>query len=703
MNLVDPDLCKRQRLQLPWEDDSNPFLRDLFGPAAQSQSSAALNPEWSPKYLLEVSQAIARQKVVEQSEEQAAGFLKSFFRNTDLGKVSRRVTFTAPTEGERSVAIEKWKLIISINPAASIVGRQLILCSDAPDAFAKSDLILQDTFRSKAPSTLNSRSGSFLEFLRWATNAVPDTEGLGSSRLYPISEPVCYDYLCFLRQSKAAPTAASKFKESVAFCFGLIGLDGAETCLQSRRIQGVALESFAQKDMDRSMDDFLVEHVQLFEQSAANLSSGPDKIFMGFVCALIHFRARMSDTFNCLMEPVLDLNSQGEGFVQVDVRETKTGKTLSRMRKRLPLVGSATGISKVPWAAEWLKDRAAHSLNSTDLALMPGISRHGRFTDKRMCTGEFCLKVREMIIVLGGSIPRGLRLGSHSAKHTLLSWTAKAGVRISIRRILGGHIKASEGSAVIYSRDALAGPLRELFRVLDSVHSGRFRPDETRSGRWTEEERTPPGDIVDLEPLPAQGVQGHVDVDKSEDSDGFAVVLYSCASCSMKFKDPENLVSCSKCQALGCHHCLPSIENEGDVVCYSCFHQDADDRARQEISSSSDSDSYSDSEKQRVDSSDSEAAKAAEAVASALNKDEPAHTFALGRRASGSLDDCLVQHRKFKTIHLCGNFDSDLLSCGRSCCEATHVQLLSLPAFPFPKCKDCFGTLPEAPLSANAS
>ena len=41
-------------------------------------------------------------------------------------------------------------------------------------------------------------------------------------------------------------------------------------------------------------------------------------------------------------------------------------------------------------------------------------------------------------------------------------------------------------TTLVYSRDALSGPLRALCALLHQVRSGQFDPDNTRSGRWTE-------------------------------------------------------------------------------------------------------------------------------------------------------------------------------------------------------------------------
>ena len=72
--------------------------------------------------------------------------------------------------------------------------------------------------------------------------------------------------------------------------------------------------------------------------------------------------------------------------------------------------------------------------------------------------------------------------GTHSAKATVLSWASKYGISHDDRRLLGYHAAAGDKSMLTYSRDAMAGPLREMARVVRDIKAGVFRPDTTRSG-----------------------------------------------------------------------------------------------------------------------------------------------------------------------------------------------------------------------------
>ena len=69
----------------------------------------------------------------------------------------------------------------------------------------------------------------------------------------------------------------------------------------------------------------------------------------------------------------------------------------------------------------------------------------------------------------------GRKITSHSCKSTLLSYLAKFGCGIATREILGGHVSHLK-SVLTYSRDGLAGPLRELEQVLENIRAGKFFP-----------------------------------------------------------------------------------------------------------------------------------------------------------------------------------------------------------------------------------
>jgi len=191
---------------------------------------------------------------------------------------------------------------------------------------------------------------------------------------------------------------------------------------------------------------------------------------------------RFGDLVRMAHEPVLDL-FEGVGFLQGSVLRQKTSGPTPSLP--LPVVALAGGVTGKPWAARWLAARAACGVRAdrrSGLTPMLGLSG---WLSRRMRTHEAGHWIREFATSLT-QLPTEVvkSFGASSFKPTLLSWVAKFGIDTGSRRLLGYHVKPKDKSVLIYSRDALAKPLRELGGVLDSVRRGSFLPDSDRSGRF---------------------------------------------------------------------------------------------------------------------------------------------------------------------------------------------------------------------------
>ena len=102
----------------------------------------------------------------------------------------------------------------------------------------------------------------------------------------------------------------------------------------------------------------------------------------------------------------------------------------------------------------------------------------------RLTASEASVWMRELLEECLPDSSTRAGLGTHSCKATRLAWCGRAGLPERVRRLLGYHIKPGDVSMLTYSRDAVAGPLRELGGLLIEVRKGRFLPDASRSGRW---------------------------------------------------------------------------------------------------------------------------------------------------------------------------------------------------------------------------
>ena len=351
---------------------------------------------------------------------------------------------------------------------------------------------------------------------------------------------------------------------------------------------------------------------------------------------------------------------------------------------------------------------------------MNAIKVGGQWSDSRLRSLEAATWVAEILRKHGAPILPGQRFGTHSAKSTLLSWCAKAGVRLDVRTILGYHSSGAAESSLLYARDALAGPLRSLERVLIHVREGRFHPDETRSGRWDisapatatkMDYKTSiiPGidfDAVSNVSISDNGLSPRSPDIVSDDRMGMggseeveissnvhpALVKFTCNSCLVEYSDARTIWTCDECSQDGCSTCLPLSVVLGRLICDACNLAFLNDKTPVQIHvpspQTSSSESSSESEEEGNTDAEAEAVEiAAEAVSESV----------LGRQPAKNPDDFVVQHKGTKMLHMLRRTDdeSKSLTCGRIITDK-FVVFHFVPTFSWPKCKICFGTLKDA-------
>lgn len=215
-------------------------------------------------------------------------------------------------------------------------------------------------------------------------------------------------------------------------------------------------------------------------------------MFAGFVILCVEGRLRGADAQRLLGEPVLDVDHKGWGFIEFGFRETKTSVARNQSMRLLQGAALALGPGGGMWAREWIRLRRKQGLDvGTDGCMMLTPNPEGEgWLQRKLTMTEATTWMRSILKEAGVGDERLITVAFHSLKATLLSWCAKAGIPLKSRRLLGHHAKRGDKSVLEYSRDAMAGPLRELEKIRQDVFQEVFLPDETRSGRYraTQEE-----------------------------------------------------------------------------------------------------------------------------------------------------------------------------------------------------------------------
>ena len=238
-----------------------------------------------------------------------------------------------------------------------------------------------------------------------------------------------------------------------------------------------------------------------------------DRIFCGTVLVMVYSRSRWSDLQRA-ESIIIDRDCSGVlRFLECMVSS----------HVFLHAVAPCQGITEDTWAECWLSCRASMNLELGRLPLLLAPNTSGAPTKRPLSSEEMKLWTRHILTRFGCDLS-GRMITSHSCKSTLLSYAAKHGVGWDDRLVLGGYIGHLK-SAITYSRDALAKPLSVLNDMLADIRRGYFRPDETRSGRFTQQKHR------DLDASDSVGSWEHVGAESNLQQSVCPVVLTKCYLC----------------------------------------------------------------------------------------------------------------------------------------------------------------------------
>ena len=634
----------------PWE--SNPWLRQVLGVGARGGEGPALGPGLAPLATGPGSAAPATLALASS----APGRLGPAFARAV--RCLRDGAWADLVEQRRAATLAKWFLLIGVDLCSFALGRDMVASSLSLVGESELQESLVDTFAGKSTGTLESRASAMMCFADWAVRT--------GRRPFPAKEADVYEYTRHLRESGSAPTKANTFLAASAFCGHVLGLDGALAAAASPRVRGAALRLADRKRPLAQRPPLSVDQANKPEAAVFDEPCVQDRVAAGFFVFMYLGRIRFSDAqaVESLEADFLPGTDPLFGFVEGKARRVKTGAAPGKRDRLLPMVAPAQGVHNRAWGPEWLKVRAAAGLSEgPGVPLLPAF-RGGRWLQRPLQLGEASDLLRLLIARAGGAVPDDsqplLALGTHSLKATTLSWAAKFGLPIEVRRQLGYHSQPGDKSVVTYSRDAAALPLRELGRVLSAVRARTFMPDCTRSGRFAE---------CGTEQAKAKGPERRP------------------ASAGGRSRSPtEASASRSWTEAGSAGRAGPAAPRAG-----AKRPAPASSSPGRSSSSSSSSGSSSSSSSCRSIGDEAGVRDATERVARAF-------ATSAGRAAAGDRGEVVWEHSASGCCHLGKATDEERLACGR---PRGPAYARSAKVFMWPRCRQCFGTLsgdgPQAP------
>eukprot|EP00435_Cladocopium_sp_Y103_P074270 s20_g47.t1 len=348
---------------------------------------------------------------------------------------------------------------------------------------------LEECLASKATSTIGKRLGSMSKFATFCES--------NKMTIFPLCEKSLYAYMSSVHTNPQSSASAGKsFLEAVRLSAAILGLHGLEECKVPQRVAGLA-ELLAKKaPCIKQAAALTVAQVSKLEELCCTSESLQDRATIGGSLMMLYSCARASDAARAIRLTVDRVQTDDRlpasavaGFVEAGVLGHKGARSQVHKRTLLPLVAPMLGVTGNPWWDAWLQARDALGMDIAGELSHPLLSRfteNGTALEIPLQASDIGRFLRNILQVEHRKVNE---VRSHSLKVTPLTWLAKAGCALSVRRSLGHHLDPSSKSAVIYSRDAMAPTLRELCRVVQLIASKEFQPDNTRSGRFVSEVR----------------------------------------------------------------------------------------------------------------------------------------------------------------------------------------------------------------------
>ena len=372
-------------------------------------------------------------------------------------------------EAKLDTAIKRWYDLVLRFPYGIAIKDQISLLADASDQLR----VLRDVFATKSPLTLIKRANSLQRYVNYL-----DSQGM----LFPGDEVTLYNHFCAERQAGRPSSRLQSVVESLRFTEHVLGVSQLGAELLSKRVVGAS--KYQNLGPRRQASPFTVKELRVLHEILQSEAEDLwDRVMAGATLCAVYSRSRWSDLQHaesmeadpCQWDPV---------FLEFKVMDHKTKRANAWSEGFLPAVAVAQGVTFDNWARTWLVVRATVGGDiAAGYPVMPAPGLDDEPTKRPISSDEMGKWVR-MLLDRNVIDLTGRRISSHSCKSTLLSYMAKFGCDIPTREILGGHVSHLK-SVLTYSRDGLAGPLRELEKVLQSIRTQCFCPDASRSGRFT--------------------------------------------------------------------------------------------------------------------------------------------------------------------------------------------------------------------------
>lgn len=483
----------------------------------------------------------------------------------------------------------------------------------------------------------------------------------GEVPFLPFKETDVHMYLDDLRARGCSPSRGSTFVGTLSFVGELLGMEGVDECTRSARIKGVSLSMFLEKRPLRQAPELWPIMVVTLELACFCEKDTYLRALAGFALCCIFGRLRVSD-FNRLVH----LSIFGD-FAEGSLMRVKTARTKEKHCTFLPVIIPIKGFLGVNWFDAFQATRVHLGLeefpsmeskaSDRNFTVLPSEASVHMELSSKVSTEEVTNGLKTLLGKVFAESQSGC-ISSHSLKATVLTYVNKAGIDLTYSELLGYHLTMHK-SAINYSRDALAAPIREMMKILRSIQEGSFVPCAQRSAMY-------PDSVNQVEVT--EQLKSYCGLEFSD----FAKRFLTC--------DPEDIFSLDNHKEM--QEMWDMLCSEPSRIRAEVFEPMGHTEDFIQPIESSDSSS-------REDASDSEASSAESALAEISKA-----TSSKGEHRTISQHavlDVMFRHKRTKVLHY-GHAESDnKTACGRTL-SSTYSPFYGDPERAWPHCTACWGT-----------
>ena len=187
---------------------------------------------------------------------------------------------------QRNRAIDGWWNMLSFSLVASAVGLKVTVEGRPHNVYECACEILSAAFAVKSPGTLLRRLYPIQAFELWCTEHLHE-------HWVPVTEYKAWRYVCWLKDTQAPPTKASRFVEALRFTWSMLGVEGSGEAEKSLRVRGISSQLRAGKKPWRPADLLNADEVLQLHALLADVSKPRgDRLFAGHILHLFYRRSR---------------------------------------------------------------------------------------------------------------------------------------------------------------------------------------------------------------------------------------------------------------------------------------------------------------------------------------------------------------------------------------------------------------------------